>query len=99
MLDSATTRGFTGGSASGKPEFLVGERQQGTASRPTSARWSRWRRTTAGVLGFGAALAITILPNPAHAVDAKKVFSQRCSACHTFGKGIQGGPDMNAARA
>src|SRR4030095_6465826 len=99
MLDSATTRGFTGGSASGKPEFLVGEHNQGTAARPTSARWSRWRRTTAGVLGFGAALAITILPNPAHAVDAKKVFSQRCRACHTFGKGIKVGPDLKGVTA
>ena len=59
MLDSARTRGFTGGGASGKPEFVVGGRQQGTSSLPTSTGSSRWRRTTACVLGFGAALAIT----------------------------------------
>src|SRR5262245_45558149 len=99
MLNSARTRGFTIGNASGKPEFVVGERQQVTASPPTSARSLRWRRTTASVLGVGAALAITILTNPAHAVDAKKVFNQRCSACHTFGKGVKVGPDLKGVTA
>jgi len=36
-------------------------------------------------------------PRSAHAADsreAKKIFSQRCSACHTFGKGIKVGPDL-----
>src|SRR4029079_1822378 len=94
MLNSARTRGFVVENASGKPEFVVGERQQGTASLPTSAGSRRWRRTTAFVLGLGAALAITTLANPAHAVDAKKVFNQRCSACHTFGKGVKVGPDL-----
>jgi cytochrome c2 len=31
---------------------------------------------------------------PAHATDAKKVFNQRCTACHTFGKGVKVGPDL-----
>src|SRR5262245_40817215 len=79
MRNSARTRGFTDGDASGKPEFVVGGRQQGTASRPTSARSSRWHRTTALAVAFGAALTImTLPPNPAGAVDAKKVFNQRC---------------------
>jgi ubiquinol-cytochrome c reductase cytochrome c subunit len=26
--------------------------------------------------------------------DAKKIFTQRCTACHTFGKGIKVGPDL-----
>ena len=28
------------------------------------------------------------------AADAKKIFNQRCTACHTFGKGIKVGPDL-----
>ena len=31
---------------------------------------------------------------PAHAIDAKKIFNQRCTACHTFGKGVKVGPDL-----
>ena len=30
----------------------------------------------------------------AHAIDAKKIFNQRCTACHTFGKGVKVGPDL-----
>jgi cytochrome c2 len=26
--------------------------------------------------------------------DAKKIFNQRCTACHTFGKGVKVGPDL-----
>jgi mono/diheme cytochrome c family protein len=41
------------------------------------------------------ATAVALLtPRPAHAVDAKKVFNQRCTACHTFGKGVKVGPDL-----
>ena len=41
------------------------------------------------------AVAVVLLPaRPAHAVDAKKVFNQRCTACHTFGKGVKVGPDL-----
>jgi mono/diheme cytochrome c family protein len=63
------------------------------------ARSRRWRRTTACVLGLCAALAMTMLSNPARAVDAKKVFNQRCSACHTFGKGVKVGPDLKGVTA
>lgn len=32
-------------------------------------------------------------PSPAE-VEAKKIFSTRCMACHTFGKGVKVGPDL-----
>jgi mono/diheme cytochrome c family protein len=30
----------------------------------------------------------------ADATDAKKIFNQRCTACHTFGHGVKVGPDL-----
>jgi cytochrome c2 len=36
---------------------------------------------------------------PAHATDAKKVFNQRCTACHTFGRGVKVGPDLKGVTA
>src|SRR5512143_327179 len=30
----------------------------------------------------------------ADAAEAKKTFTQRCMACHTFGKGVKVGPDL-----
>jgi len=93
MTNSATNRTLTVGRASGKPESVVGESQQATASLPTSALANRWRRTTLALALAGA--AVVLLPaRPAHAVDAKKVFNQRCTACHTFGKGVKVGPDL-----
>jgi protein SCO1/2 len=35
----------------------------------------------------------------AHATDAKKIFNQRCTACHTFGKGVKVGPDLKGVTA
>jgi mono/diheme cytochrome c family protein len=62
----------------------VGARQQGQLL-------FRWRHATAAVLVF----AIAALTSPAAlAIDAKKVFNQRCTACHTFGKGVKVGPDL-----
>lgn len=43
------------------------------------------------------ALAVFALGSPARATDggdAKKIFNQRCTACHTFGKGVKVGPDL-----
>ncbi len=92
MLENARTSAVTVGMASGKPESVVGGDQQATASPPTSASANCWRRTT---LALCMAIAIALLtPRPAHAVDAKKVFNQRCTACHTFGKGVKVGPDL-----
>ena len=48
----------------------------------------RWRYATA-------VFAIAALASPAAlATDAKKIFNQRCTACHTFGKGVKVGPDL-----
>jgi mono/diheme cytochrome c family protein len=43
------------------------------------------------------AFVVSALAGPAHAAgpaEAKKIFTQRCMACHTFGKGIKVGPDL-----
>jgi hypothetical protein len=32
-------------------------------------------------------------------VDAKRVFNQRCTACHTFGHGVKVGPDLKGVTA
>jgi mono/diheme cytochrome c family protein len=47
----------------------------------------------AGLCGFLLALAV---PRTGHAadVDAKRIFGQRCSSCHTFGRGVKVGPDL-----
>ena len=77
---------------SGMPESLVGDHQQGAASQPTSRRRDRWLRTT---LIASVVFAAGVLPaRAAHATDAKKIFNQRCTACHTFGKGVKVGPDL-----
>ena len=93
MTNSATTRALTVGRASGNPESVVGGGQQATASLPTSALANRWRRTTLA-LALAAAAVVFFPARPARAVDAKKVFNQRCTACHTFGKGVKVGPDL-----
>jgi mono/diheme cytochrome c family protein len=78
-------------------ECVVGHRLQGTTSQPTSRRRDRWLSTT---LIATAAIAACVLPaRAAHAVDAKKVFTQRCTACHTFGKGVKVGPDLKGVTA
>src|SRR5262245_52245281 len=40
------------------------------------------------------ALIAFIAPASAHALEPKKVFNTRCTACHTFGKGVKVGPDL-----
>ena len=69
-------------------ESRVGSPQQGNPS-------FRWRHATAALVFAFAALAAPA----AHAVDAKKVFNQRCTACHTFGKGVKVGPDLKGVTA
>jgi mono/diheme cytochrome c family protein len=98
MNDSRTTSALATNQAFGTPEFLVGGRQQGTPSLPTSAAPERWPRTT---FALGAALAVAALlaARPAHATDAKKIFNQRCTACHTYGKGVKVGPDLKGVTA
>src|SRR6266545_5024274 len=51
---------------------------------------------TAIVMGV-AALALSIGMDAAKAAgadEAKKIFNQRCTACHTFGRGVKVGPDL-----
>lgn len=92
MAFTATNDAGTADRASGAPEFIVGVRQQGTASQPTSRRPDRWSRTTLLLIAVAAA---GVLPaRAARATDAKKIFNQRCTACHTFGKGVKVGPDL-----
>ena len=93
MTNSPQTSALTVGRASGNPESVVGGSQQATASLPTSALAQRWRRTTLA-LALAAAAVVFFSARPARAVDAKKVFNQRCTACHTFGKGVKVGPDL-----
>jgi mono/diheme cytochrome c family protein len=55
------------------------------------------RSFTATLLGALAGLAMLFAAPSADAGDAKeakKIFTQRCSACHTFGKGVKVGPDL-----
>lgn len=49
-----------------------------------------WRVVIAVVLGARVALG-TAAADPA---EAKKIFTTRCMACHTFGKGVKVGPDL-----
>lgn len=42
------------------------------------------------VIGRGPGLAAA----PAVSVEAKAIFSKRCTVCHTFGKGVKVGPDL-----
>jgi mono/diheme cytochrome c family protein len=93
MTNSAKTRALTDGRVSGNREPVVGGRQQATASLPTSAPANRWRRTTLA-LALVATAVVFLWARPARAVDPKKVFNQRCTACHTFGKGVKVGPDL-----
>jgi len=58
----------------------------------------RTRTSTAVYTGTILVLGALALSPPAHAAagpaDAKKIFNQRCTACHSFGKGIKVGPDL-----
>ncbi len=80
--------------ASGRPESVVGDRLQGSSSQPTSPRRDRWTRTTLVVTAAAVAACVLLPARAAHAIDAKKVFNQRCTACHTYGKGVKVGPDL-----
>jgi mono/diheme cytochrome c family protein len=83
----------------------VGLSQQITLRQPTGGA-QRCRRRLLGrprlialVIVAAAAAASTTFAavgpaRAADAVEAKKIFSQRCTACHTYGKGIKVGPDL-----
>lgn len=107
MTLSRRNSAFEGSGASGKPESIVGERQQGIPLLPTFANEPCWRPTTKARPGRAltacAALAVfatlALASRPAAAFDAKKVFNSRCTACHTFGKGVKVGPDLKGVTA
>jgi mono/diheme cytochrome c family protein len=98
MNDPRTNNAVANAEASGSPESVVGGGQQGTATLPTSRAPARWLPTTLA-LGAAFAIALSLAPRAAHATDAKKVFNQRCTACHTFGKGVKVGPDLKGVTA
>jgi len=87
------------GRTSGTPEIVVGARQQGTTRLPTFTDSARWRRTTIVGAALAAFATFALSARPAAAFDAKKVFNSRCTACHTFGKGIKVGPDLKGVNA
>src|SRR5689334_22472700 len=45
-----------------------------------------------------AAFALTLCSSrsvfASDSTEAKKIFNQRCTSCHTFGKGVKVGPDL-----
>jgi mono/diheme cytochrome c family protein len=50
------------------------------------------------IAGVLCALALTAFADrsalASDAAEAKKIFNQRCTACHTFGRGVKVGPDL-----
>src|SRR5262245_52558507 len=46
------------------------------------------------IVGLVARIATTSGTANADAAEAKKIFTTRCTACHTFGKGVKVGPDL-----
>jgi len=99
MAHAATISARIRGRTSGTPETVVGLRQQGTAWQPTSTRRDRWPRTTLLVTAALVIGAVVLPARAAHATDVKKIFNQRCTACHTFGKGVKVGPDLKGVTA
>ena len=64
-----------------------------TARKSPGTRPNRLQKTIAKlVVVFIASLASTA--NASDGSEAKKIFNQRCTACHTFGKGVKVGPDL-----
>ncbi len=68
------------------PECSVGRFQQARRLLPTPGRLVAGTLTIIGTL--------LLYATPARAIDAKKVFNSRCTACHTFGHGVKVGPDL-----
>ena len=44
------------------------------------------------MLAAMAALCLALPVRPADSADAKTIYRKRCTACHTFGKGVKVGP-------
>jgi mono/diheme cytochrome c family protein/nitrate reductase gamma subunit len=54
----------------------------------------RARSAVAAALALGLSMFASTAGAAADAAEAKKIFNQRCTACHTFGKGVKVGPDL-----
>jgi len=56
------------------------------------------KRAVHGIIGAAAVGLLVAAASPARAAadaaEAKKIFNQRCTACHTYGKGVKVGPDL-----
>jgi mono/diheme cytochrome c family protein len=88
------------GRASSNSASAVGAAQQAALQLPTARAVSGARRPARALLSLGALLATLVLSSrPARAIDTKKTFNQRCTACHTFGKGVKVGPDLKGVTA
>jgi mono/diheme cytochrome c family protein len=65
------------------------ERGPGTGASSVNQRVVLLALVALGVLGWSVPLAVAD-----EAAEAKRMFNQRCTACHTFGKGTKVGPDL-----
>jgi mono/diheme cytochrome c family protein len=55
----------------------------------------QFRLLLAGIVSMLALNLCTERPSFAsESIDAKKIFNQRCTSCHTFGRGVKVGPDL-----
>jgi mono/diheme cytochrome c family protein len=53
------------------------------------------RRTSRTLIALLGAIATFVLAESgAHAIEPKKIFNSRCTACHTYGHGVKVGPDL-----
>src|SRR5215831_2407104 len=66
-------------------------RDQAIIGRSALAQRTRFASVLFGLLVFCVSHPSA---NASDAKEAKKIFTQRCSACHTFGKGVKVGPDL-----
>jgi mono/diheme cytochrome c family protein/nitrate reductase gamma subunit len=59
-----------------------------------SLRLMNWRCSTTIFVVFSMRFLLVTGGAQADATEEKKLFTQRCMACHTFGKGVKVGPDL-----
>src|ERR1043166_7562949 len=56
--------------------------------------YARAWRASAAVAAIAASTLLFVGRASADTAEAKKIFTTRCMACHTFGKGVKVGPDL-----
>src|SRR5438445_12654616 len=69
-------------------EAGVVERSRGWSGR------DRRSRITCLLSTFAVAIVISAGAGATDPADARKIFNHRCTACHTFGRGVKVGPDL-----